>query len=87
MKSISKGWKNIFSGEPPKKGSGFHGKPTMDPAFTPALPGEKVIKEIKYFVLFSTLKKLMEQGKITAEYCQQANVAIAEKYGVSELSI
>ena len=51
----------------------------MDPAFTPVLPGEKVIKEIKYFVL--------EQGKITAEYCQQANVAIAEKYGVSELSI
>ena len=46
-----------------------------------------MIKEIKYFVLFSTLKKLMEQGKITAEYCQQANVAIAEKYGVSELSI
>lgn len=42
---------------------------------------------LKYFVLFSTLKKLMEQGKITAEYCQQANVAIAEKYGVSELSI
>ena len=59
----------------------------MDPAFTPALPGEKVIKEIKYFVLFSTLKKLMEQGKITAEYWQQANVAIAEKYGVSELKI
>ena len=59
----------------------------MDPAFTPALPGEKVIKEIKYFVLFSTLKRLMEQGKITAEFCQQANVAIAEKYGVSELSI
>ena len=48
---------------------------------------KRVIKEIKYFVLFSTLKKLMEQGKITAEYCQQANVAIAEKYGVSELSI
>ena len=35
----------------------------------------------------STYKKLMEQGKITAEYCQQANVAIAEKYGVSEFSI
>ena len=33
------------------------------------------------------MKELMEQGKITAEYCQQANVAIAEKYGVSELSI
>ncbi|EDO60707.1 hypothetical protein CLOLEP_02304 [[Clostridium] leptum DSM 753] len=59
----------------------------MDPAFTPALPDEKVIREIKYFVLFSMLKKLMEQGKITAEYCQQANVAIAEKYGVSEFSI
>lgn len=59
----------------------------MDSVFTPALPCEKVIREIKYFVLFSTLKKLMEQGKITAEYCQQANVAIAEKHGVSELSI
>ena len=59
----------------------------MDPAFTPALPCEKVIREIKYFVLFSTLKKLMEQGKITAEYCQQANVVIAEKYGVPELSV
>ena len=59
----------------------------MEAAFTPALPCEKVIREIKYFVLFSTLKKLMEQGEITAEYCQQANVAIAEKYGASELSI
>lgn len=59
----------------------------MDPVFTPALPCEKVIREIKYFVLFSTLKKLMEQGKITAEYCQQANVAIAEKYGVSQLTL
>ncbi len=49
------------------------------PLFTPALPGEKVIKEIKYFVLFSTLKKLMEQGKITAEYCQQSQCCYCRK--------
>ena len=40
-----------------------------------------------FSVMAESYKKLMEQGKITAEYCQQANVAIAEKYGVSEFSI
>ena len=59
----------------------------MDPAFTPALPGEKVIKEIKYFAAFSTLKRLLEQGKITLKQGQQVNAAIAEKYGVSLYTI
>lgn len=48
---------------------------------------EKIINEIKYFIAFSVLKKLLKQEKISLEYFHQANVAIAEKYGVSELSI
>lgn len=48
---------------------------------------EKVINEIKYFTAFSVLKKLLKQEKITLEYFQQANVAIAEKYGVSQFNI
>ena len=43
--------------------------------------------EIKYFALFSVLKKLSQQGKLTAAYCQKANVAIAEKYGVLQYPI
>ena len=48
---------------------------------------EKVINEIKYFTAFSVLKKLLKQEKITLEYFQQANVAIAEQYGVSQFNI
>ena len=48
---------------------------------------EKVINEIKYFTAFSVFKKLLKQEKITMEHCQQANVAIAEKYGVSQFNI
>ena len=48
---------------------------------------EKVINEIKYFTAFSVLKKLLKQEKISLEYFQQANVAIAEKYGVSQFNI
>ena len=48
---------------------------------------KKVINEIKYFTAFSVLKKLLKQEKITMEHCQQANVAIAEKYGVSQFNI
>lgn len=48
---------------------------------------EQVINEIRYFMVFSALKKLLEQGRITAEQCQQANTALAEKYGVSLYTI
>ena len=48
---------------------------------------EKVINAIKYFTAFSVLKKLLKQEKITLESFQQANVAIAEKYGVSQFNI
>lgn len=43
---------------------------------------EKVIQEIQYFVSCCALKRMLEQGKITSEYCQQANAAIAKKCGV-----
>jgi len=33
-----------------------------------------VINEIQYFMVFSALKKLLEQGRITTEQCQQANM-------------
>ena len=59
----------------------------MEIPYTLQTPSEKVINEIKYFVAFSALKRLLEQEKITLENCQQANVAIAEKYGVSQLHI
>ena len=55
--------------------------------YTLQTPSEKVINEIKYFAAFSALKRLLEQEKITLEYCLLANVAIAEKYGVSQLHI
>lgn len=50
-------------------------------------PGEKVVREIQYFTSFSALKRLLEHGKITLEDSRQANVALAEKYGVSWLPI
>lgn len=50
-------------------------------------PSEQVINEIQYFMVFSALKKLLEQGRITTEQCQQANTVLAEKYGVTLYSI
>ena len=46
-----------------------------------------MINEIQYFMVFSALKKLLEQGRITTEQCQQANTVLAEKYGVTLYSI
>ncbi|MFR1479511.1 MAG: hypothetical protein ACLSB9_29400 [Hydrogeniiclostridium mannosilyticum] len=59
----------------------------MEIPYTLHIPSEKVINEIKYFAAFYALKRLFEQGKFTSENCRQANVAIAEKYGVSPLNI
>ena len=50
-------------------------------------PETSLLCEIKYFALFSALKKLSQQGKLTTAYCQKANVAIAEKYGVLQYPI
>ena len=59
----------------------------MNIAYNPQEPSAVLINEIKYYMAFSALKKLLIQGLITIEDCEKANVAIAEKYGVSELSI
>lgn len=59
----------------------------MEVPYTLQPPSEKVINEIKYFAAFSTLKRLLGQGKITLDQGQQVNTAIAEKYGVSLYTI
>lgn len=51
------------------------------------LKNEKAINEIKYFVVFFAIKRLLEQEKITPENFQLANIALAEKYGVLPLYI
>lgn len=42
----------------------------------------QLIDEILYFILFSALKQWAEQGKISLDKANTANVAIAEKYKV-----
>ncbi|WP_417072322.1 hypothetical protein [Hominenteromicrobium sp.] len=51
------------------------------------LQNEKAINEIKYFVMFFAIKRLLEQEKITPENFWLANVALAEKYSVLPLYI
>ncbi|WP_203226452.1 hypothetical protein [Massiliimalia timonensis] len=50
-------------------------------------PDQKVICEIEYYISYSLLKRLMEQKQLTQEECREANVAIAERYGVSTLDL
>ena len=59
----------------------------MENPLDPVMPSERLINEIKYYVTYAFLKRLSEQGKLTLDNCQQANVAIAEKYGVLEYYI
>ena len=59
----------------------------MHITYNPETLAPVVVNEIKYFASFSVLKRLLEQEKITLENCRLANVAIAEKYGVSQLHI
>ena len=51
------------------------------------MPALIVINEVKYFVAFTVLKRLLEQKKISIELFQHANVAIAKKYGVLQYYI
>ncbi|SCH52055.1 Uncharacterised protein [uncultured Ruminococcus sp.] len=50
-------------------------------------PGQKVIREIQYYISYAALKRLMEEKQLTQEECEQANVAIAERYEVSILDL
>ena len=51
------------------------------------LQNKKAINEIKYFVMFFAIKRLLEQEKITLENFRLVNIALAEKYGVLPLYI
>ena len=51
------------------------------------LQNTKAINEIKYFVMFFAIKRLLEQEKITLENFRLVNIALAEKYGVLPLYI
>ena len=53
----------------------------MGVPYTLQIPSKQVINEIQYYIAFYTLKKLLEQGRITIEQCQKANAALAETYG------
>ena len=53
----------------------------------PVMPSERLINEIKYYVTYAFLKRLSKQGKMPLDNCRQANVAIAETYGVLQLHI
>ena len=46
-----------------------------------------LICEIEYFAAFSILKRLTENEKIPLETGRQANVTLAEQYGVLAYSI
>ena len=59
----------------------------MNTTYNPQEPSTLLINEIKYYMAFSALKKLFLKELITKENCEKANVAIAEKYGVSQFNI
>lgn len=44
---------------------------------------EQLLCEIEYFITFTVLKQLVELGCFPVETARQANVALAETYGVS----
>lgn len=59
----------------------------MENPLDPVMPSERLINEIKYYVTYAFLKRLSEQEKMPLDNCRQANVAIAETYGVLQLHI
>lgn len=44
--------------------------------------GSQVVNEISYYLAFTCLQRLKEQDRVPLEKLREANVAIAEKYGV-----
>lgn len=48
---------------------------------------EQLLCEIEYFITFTTLKRLVEQGHFPVETACQANVALAKTYGVFQLTL
>lgn len=59
----------------------------MRVTYNPEAPALAVLNEIKYYMALSVLKKMLADGVITSDNYKKAAVAIAEKYGVSQLHI
>ena len=47
----------------------------------------RLLNEIEYFITFTTLKRLVEQGHFPVETARQANGALAETYCVFQLTL
>ena len=47
----------------------------------------RLLNEIEYFITFTTLKRLVEQGHFPVETARKANGALAETYGVFQLTL
>ena len=59
----------------------------MQTIYQPDKPSPMLIAEIQYFMAFSALKKMVEQGKITMEDAKKMNLLLAERFGVREYRI
>ena len=53
----------------------------------PDKPSPMLIAEIQYFMAFSALKKMVEQGKITMEDAKKMNLLLAERFGVRRYEV
>lgn len=49
---------------------------------TDCLLSPQAVDEIQYYLAFTCLERLKEQGRVPLEKLRRANVAIAEKYRV-----
>ena len=47
----------------------------------------RLTNEIKYYMAYSAIKKLLENGAISKEIYRKTNVALAEMYGVLRYNI
>lgn len=59
----------------------------MQTIYQPDKPSPMLIAEIQYFMAFSALRKMVEQGKITMEDAKKMNLLLAERFGVREYRI
>ena len=59
----------------------------MNIPYNPQKPSAVLIKEIKYYMALSALKKMLAGGAIASQNYRKAAVAIAEKYQVLKYDI
>ena len=59
----------------------------MQTIYQPDKPSPMLIAEIQYFMAFSALRKMVEQGKITMEDAKKMNLLLAGRFGVRRYEI